>query len=87
MLTSQHLVIGLSSSSLDGGSLSSDGSRVGEARGRKPVADHEGGFQSFHVKDPDGFNIQLSNGNRGNRRTSLRGCFARDNAPSRPARS
>jgi catechol 2,3-dioxygenase-like lactoylglutathione lyase family enzyme len=27
-----------------------------------PVADHHGGFESFHVKDPDGFDLQLCNG-------------------------
>ncbi len=38
-------------------------------RGLSPVADHEGkDFQSFHVKDPDGFDVQISNGNRKNRR-------------------
>ena len=37
-------------------------------RGLNPVADHKGDFQSFHVKDPDGFGLQISNGNRGNRR-------------------
>jgi catechol 2,3-dioxygenase-like lactoylglutathione lyase family enzyme len=38
-------------------------------RGLSPVADHQGtGFQSFHVKDPDGFDLQISNGSRKNRR-------------------
>jgi len=37
-------------------------------RGLDPVADHRGDFQSFHVKDPDGFALQISNGNRMNRR-------------------
>ncbi|HTK28438.1 MAG TPA: VOC family protein [Vicinamibacterales bacterium] len=33
-------------------------------RGLAPVADHDGnGFESFHVKDPDGFDLQISNGN------------------------
>jgi catechol 2,3-dioxygenase-like lactoylglutathione lyase family enzyme len=33
------------------------------------VADNRGkDFQSFHVKDPDGFDLQISNGNRKNRR-------------------
>jgi len=32
-------------------------------RGRAPVAERgAGGFESFHVKDPDGFNLQISNG-------------------------
>jgi catechol 2,3-dioxygenase-like lactoylglutathione lyase family enzyme len=38
-------------------------------RGLTPVADNEGkDFQSFHVKDPDGFDLQISNGSRRNRR-------------------
>ena len=37
-------------------------------RGLNPVADHHGDFESFHVKDPDGFDLQISNGNRNNRR-------------------
>jgi predicted enzyme related to lactoylglutathione lyase len=42
-----------------------------KARGLDPVADNQGhDFQSFHVKDPDGFDLQISNGNRRNRRTT-----------------
>jgi catechol 2,3-dioxygenase-like lactoylglutathione lyase family enzyme len=38
-------------------------------RGLTPVADNHGSdFQSFHVKDPDGFDLQISNGSRRNRR-------------------
>jgi catechol 2,3-dioxygenase-like lactoylglutathione lyase family enzyme len=38
-------------------------------RGLNPIADHQGrDFQSFHVKDPGGFDLQISNGNRTNRR-------------------
>ena len=38
-------------------------------RGLTPVADNRGkDFESFHVKDPDGFDLQISNGNRQNRR-------------------
>ena len=38
-------------------------------RGLTPVADNQGkDFQSFHVKDPDGFDLQISNGSRKNRR-------------------
>ena len=38
-------------------------------RGLNPVADHRGkDVQSFHVKDPDGFDVQISNGNSKNRR-------------------
>ena len=32
------------------------------------VLRHGRDFQSFHVKDPDGFDLQISNGNRKNRR-------------------
>jgi catechol 2,3-dioxygenase-like lactoylglutathione lyase family enzyme len=40
-------------------------------RGLNPVADHDGkDFFSFHVKDPDGFDLQVSNGNKKNRRTT-----------------
>jgi catechol 2,3-dioxygenase-like lactoylglutathione lyase family enzyme len=40
-----------------------------KARGLNPVADHSGDdFRSFHVKDPDGMDVQISNGNRKNRR-------------------
>jgi catechol 2,3-dioxygenase-like lactoylglutathione lyase family enzyme len=38
-------------------------------RGLSPVADNQGkDFQSFHVKDPDGFDLQISNGSPKNRR-------------------
>jgi catechol 2,3-dioxygenase-like lactoylglutathione lyase family enzyme len=37
-------------------------------RGLNPVADNRGDFQSFHVKDPGGFDLQISNGSRKNRR-------------------
>jgi catechol 2,3-dioxygenase-like lactoylglutathione lyase family enzyme len=38
-------------------------------RGLDPVADNGANdFQSFHVKDPDGFDLQISNGTRKNRR-------------------
>ena len=40
-----------------------------KARGLNPVADHSGNdFRSFHVKDPDGMDVQITNGNKGNRR-------------------
>jgi catechol 2,3-dioxygenase-like lactoylglutathione lyase family enzyme len=51
-----------------------DTKKVEEAlkqRGLNPVADHDGkDFQSFHVKDPGGFDLQISNGNSKNRRTT-----------------
>jgi catechol 2,3-dioxygenase-like lactoylglutathione lyase family enzyme len=38
-------------------------------RGLNPVADHLGSdFKSFHIKDPDGFDIQVTNGTKANRR-------------------
>ena len=37
-------------------------------RGLNPVADHAGDFKSFHVKDPNGFDIQVTNGTKSNRR-------------------
>ncbi|HVZ49310.1 MAG TPA: hypothetical protein VG916_11040 [Gemmatimonadaceae bacterium] len=39
-------------------------------RGLNPVADHNpsADFYSFHVKDPDGMDVQISNGTRQNRR-------------------
>ena len=40
-------------------------------RGLSPVADNGGkNFESFHVKDLDGFDLQISNGNSKNRRTT-----------------
>jgi catechol 2,3-dioxygenase-like lactoylglutathione lyase family enzyme len=40
-------------------------------RGLNPVADHNGkDFQSFHVVDPGGFDLQISNGNAKNRRST-----------------
>ena len=37
-------------------------------RGLTPVADNDGkGFESFHVKDPDGFDLQISNGSTAER--------------------
>ena len=34
-------------------------------RGLHPVPDNDNeGFESFHIKDPDGFDLQISNGNR-----------------------
>ena len=39
-----------------------------KARGLSPVADNHGDFQSFRVKDPDGFALWITNGNKNNRR-------------------
>lgn len=37
-------------------------------RGLNPVADHAGSdFKSFHITDPDGFDIQVTNGRKANR--------------------
>jgi len=43
-----------------------------KTRGLNPVADHnpKENFYSFHVKDPDGFDLAISNGNKKNRRTT-----------------
>lgn len=35
-----------------------------ESRGLHPVADNDGKFQSFHVKDPEGFDLQIANSQR-----------------------
>ena len=32
-----------------------------ESRGLHPIADNDGKFESFHVKDPDGFDVQIAN--------------------------
>ncbi len=40
-----------------------------KSRGLNPVADHSGNdFKSFHVKDPDGMDVWLTNGTKKNRR-------------------
>ena len=39
-----------------------------KARGLNPVADNHGDFQSFKIKDPDGFALWITNGNASNRR-------------------
>ena len=39
-------------------------------RGLNPVADSSGDFKSFSIKDPDGFDIQVTNGTKANRRNS-----------------
>jgi catechol 2,3-dioxygenase-like lactoylglutathione lyase family enzyme len=40
-----------------------------KSRGLNPVADHSGDdFRSFHIKDPDGLDLWVSNGNKKNRR-------------------
>ena len=50
-------------------------------RGLNPVADNQGkDFQSFHVKDPDGFDLQISNGSRKNRRQG--GASGKTSAPA-----
>ena len=50
-----------------------------------PVADNDGqGFESFHVKDPDGFDLQISNGNglaRSRRMSSPRPVSGKLSAP------
>jgi len=55
-------------------------------RGLNPVADNDPkqDFQSFHVKDPDGFNLQISNGNRSNRRRGAANGRLKGTAPFDP---
>jgi catechol 2,3-dioxygenase-like lactoylglutathione lyase family enzyme len=50
-------------------------------RGLNPVADNRaGGFESFRIKDADGFDLRISNGNRKNRRA--RPANGKVNAPA-----
>lgn len=42
-------------------------------RGLSPVADNSMGFESFHVKDPDGFDLWISNGKDGARKQPAMG--------------
>jgi catechol 2,3-dioxygenase-like lactoylglutathione lyase family enzyme len=54
-------------------------------RGLTPVADNRGhDFESFHVKDPDGFDLQISNGNRKNRRQGAANAKTSAPAPFEP---
>jgi len=39
-----------------------------EKRGLHPIADHHGDYKAFRVKDPDGFDVIITNGTRANRR-------------------
>ena len=40
-------------------------------RGLNPVAEHEGKeYRAFHIKDPDGMDLWITNGNHSNRRTT-----------------
>ena len=51
-------------------------------RGLDPVPDNEGKeVQSFHVKDPDGFNLQISNASSRNRRRGRAGAKTSAAAP------
>src|SRR5262249_41108836 len=53
-------------------------------RGLDPVADNHGDFQSFHVKDPGGFDLQISNGSPRNRRQGGPNGNTASAAPFRP---
>ena len=54
-------------------------------RGLTPVADNRGkDFESFHVKDPDGFDLQISNGSRRNRRQGAASGKTSASAPFEP---
>jgi catechol 2,3-dioxygenase-like lactoylglutathione lyase family enzyme len=51
-------------------------------RGLNPVADNDGkGFESFHVKDPDGFDLQISNGALTKARKKLHAAASLPGAP------
>ncbi len=45
-------------------------------RGLNPVAEHDGDFQAFHVKDPDGFDLAITNGSKKRRRTPPSGSLS-----------
>ena len=54
-------------------------------RGLAPVADNQGkDFESFHVKDPGGFDLQISNGSRRNRRQGAAAAKTSAAAPFQP---
>jgi catechol 2,3-dioxygenase-like lactoylglutathione lyase family enzyme len=54
-------------------------------RGLNPVADNRGkDFESFHVKDPGGFDLQISNGSRRNRRQGAAAAKTSAPAPFEP---
>ena len=56
-------------------------------RGLTPIAENDAnGFESFHVKDPDGFNLQIGNGNglTRARRTQPAGAALSEAAPFAP---
>jgi catechol 2,3-dioxygenase-like lactoylglutathione lyase family enzyme len=51
-------------------------------RGLTPVADNDGkGFESFHVKDPDGFDLQIGNGRRPNASSRAKPAEAKTTTP------
>jgi phosphatidylglycerol:prolipoprotein diacylglycerol transferase len=51
-------------------------------RGLAPVADNDGrGFESFHIKDPDGFDVQIGNGRRPNAGGAAKSAAAAVGAP------
>lgn len=53
-------------------------------RGLSPVADNNGSFESFHVKDPDGFDLQISNGFITKQRAGLKASPSQSAAPFAP---
>jgi len=53
----------------------------GRKRGLNPIGDNQGrDFESFHIKDADGFDLQISNGNPKNRRQGA--ANGKTNAPA-----
>jgi catechol 2,3-dioxygenase-like lactoylglutathione lyase family enzyme len=55
-----------------------------EERGLNPVADHAGDYQSFHIKDPDGFDVAVTNGTKALRRRTRAAGKLRVPAPFEP---
>ena len=56
-----------------------------EKRGLKPIADHHGAdYKSFRVKDPDGFDVAVTNGTRANRRRGTASAKLSAPAPFEP---
>jgi catechol 2,3-dioxygenase-like lactoylglutathione lyase family enzyme len=56
-----------------------------EHRGLSPVADHVGSdYRSFHIKDPDGFDLSITNGTRSLRRKMPANGRLRTSLPFKP---
>jgi catechol 2,3-dioxygenase-like lactoylglutathione lyase family enzyme len=55
-----------------------------EERGLNPVADHAGDYQRFHITDPDGFDVAVTNGTKALRRRRPATAKLRVPAPFEP---